>query len=139
MEAPMAPAPTTAIFFPIVRFTSSFDKLMQGYMGEKRKKLIAKFGYDTKNAAHLIRLLNMGIEALDEGTIHVARTHDREMLLDIKTGKWPLQDVKARAEDLFVIAEDAHNRSTVREEPLRDEVEDILESILADYLCHGVV
>jgi predicted nucleotidyltransferase len=28
----------------------------QGYMGEKRKKLVAKFGYDTKMAAHLLRL-----------------------------------------------------------------------------------
>jgi len=116
---------------------TKFNK--KGYMGEKRKKLIAKFGYDTKNAAHLIRLLNMGIETLDKGTINVARTHDRGVLLDIKTGKWPLQDVKARANDLFVIAEDAYKRSTVREEPLRDEVEEILETILADYLCHGEV
>jgi len=33
----------------------------QGYMGDKRKKLVSKYGYDCKNAAHLIRLLNMGI------------------------------------------------------------------------------
>jgi predicted nucleotidyltransferase len=32
----------------------------QGYMGERRKRLVEQFGYDTKNAAHLIRLLRMG-------------------------------------------------------------------------------
>ena len=29
----------------------------RGYMGEKRRGLVEKYGYDTKNAAHLIRLL----------------------------------------------------------------------------------
>lgn len=29
----------------------------QGYMGEKRKKLVEQFGYDTKNAAHAVRLM----------------------------------------------------------------------------------
>lgn len=33
-------------------------------MGEKRKQLVAKHGYDTKNASHLIRLLRMGMEFL---------------------------------------------------------------------------
>src|SRR6266540_108313 len=28
----------------------------EGHMGQKRKSLVDKFGYDTKNAAHLIRL-----------------------------------------------------------------------------------
>jgi len=31
-----------------------------GYMGEKRKALVKKFGYDVKHASHLIRLLRMG-------------------------------------------------------------------------------
>ena len=37
----------------------------KGYMGAKRKELVAKHGYDTKNAAHLIRLLRMGIEFMN--------------------------------------------------------------------------
>lgn len=32
------------------------------HMGAKRRALVEKFGYDTKNASHLIRLLRMGIE-----------------------------------------------------------------------------
>ena len=34
----------------------------KGYMGEKRKRLVQKHGYDCKNASHLVRLLRMGME-----------------------------------------------------------------------------
>ena len=47
----------------------------EGYMGDKRKGLVQKHGYDTKNASHLIRLLKMGIEFLNEGQLYVFR-HD---------------------------------------------------------------
>jgi len=52
-------------------------------MGAKRKSLVEKFGYDTKNAAHLILLLRMGIEFLSVGVLHVKR-HDAQELLEIK-------------------------------------------------------
>jgi hypothetical protein len=44
-----------------------------GYMGQKRRESVRRVGYDAKNAAHLIRLLRMGIEFLTEGTMHVER------------------------------------------------------------------
>jgi hypothetical protein len=65
-----------------------------GYMGQKRRELVRRVGYDAKNAAHLIRLLRMGIEFLTEGTIHVER-QDAPELLSIKRGDWPLGSVKA--------------------------------------------
>ena len=46
-----------------------------GYMGQKRRELVRRVGYDDKNAAHLIRLLRMGIEFLTEGTIYVERAN----------------------------------------------------------------
>src|ERR1043165_9239253 len=58
-----------------------------GYMGSKRRELVRRIGYDAKNAAHLIRLLRMGIEFLVEGELHVARA-DAENLLEIKRGEW---------------------------------------------------
>jgi len=54
----------------------------------KRRELVRRLGYDAKNAAHLIRLLRMGIEFLTEGTLHVERV-DAPELLDIKHGAWP--------------------------------------------------
>ena len=88
----------------------------EGYMGEKRKALVQKHGYDTKNAAHLIRLLNMGIEFLTVGDLQVTRP-DRKMLLAIKDGEWKLEDVKAEADRLFTLAQETYVRSKLPERP----------------------
>ena len=71
-----------------------------GKMGAKRKKLVEKFGYDTKNASHCIRLLKMGMETLATGEMFVERP-DNNMLLEIKRGEWELQRVLEYADDLF--------------------------------------
>jgi predicted nucleotidyltransferase len=55
----------------------------EGFMGAKRKALVDKHGYDTKNASHLIRLLRMGIEFIRDGELNVWR-QDRQQLLDIR-------------------------------------------------------
>lgn len=83
-----------------------------GYMGEKRKSLVEKFGYDTKNAAHLIRLLKMGIEFLKDGELEVLR-HDAQYLLEIKRGEWPLQKVIDESDRLFKMSEEAYLASTL--------------------------
>lgn len=84
----------------------------EGYMGEKRKKLVEKYGYDTKNAAHLVRLLRMGIEYLNDGVLNVDRgvVGDAPMLLEIKRGGWTLEQVKSEAENLFRRADEAYDR-----------------------------
>ena len=84
----------------------------EGYMGEKRKRLVETFGYDTKNAAHLIRLLRMGIEFLTDGVLYVER-HDAQQLLEIKRGEWTLEQVQAEAKHLFASAEQAYIASTL--------------------------
>lgn len=83
-----------------------------GYMGQKRKTLVDKFGYDAKNGAHLIRLLRMGIEALSMGELRVFR-HDAPQLLEIKRGEWPLEQVQAEAQRLFHRAEEAFDHCTL--------------------------
>lgn len=75
-----------------------------GYLGAKRKALVEKHGFDRKNAAHCCRLLHSGIEYLETGELKVRRTWDREMLIDIKTGRtgeWSLEQVQKYAESLF--------------------------------------
>jgi len=107
----------------------------EGYMGDKRKQLIEKYGYDTKNAAHLIRLLIMGREILYTGQAKIYRDKDAEMLLDIKTGKWSLEAVKNFAEELFKEAEKAYELSRLPEYPNFDKAETIVTKILQEYLC----
>lgn len=87
-----------------------------GYMGQKRKTLVDKFGYDTKNAAHLIRLLRMGMEFMKEGELFVTR-HDAQQLLEIKRGEWTLEQVKAEATHGFKMAEQAYLASKLPSSP----------------------
>ena len=105
----------------------------KGYMGEKRKALVDKYGYDCKNAAHCIRLLKMGMEFLVEGRLNVFR-EDAPMLLEIKRGGWSLEDVKAEAKKLFGLADEAYVRSVLPNEPDYDKVNELVIRILRDYL-----
>jgi len=82
----------------------------KGYMGEKRKRLVEKYGYDCKNGSHLIRILRMGIEFLTDGELHVLR-NDAQQLLEIKAGEWSLEKVKEEAEKLFELAKTAYVQS----------------------------
>jgi len=105
-----------------------------GRMGAKRKALVELHGYDTKNAAHLIRLLRMGIEYLRDGELRVLRTHDAQELQDIKAGRWDMDRVKEYAADLFDVAESAHQNSPLPPKPDRARAERMLMQILADSL-----
>jgi predicted nucleotidyltransferase len=105
-----------------------------GYMGDKRKQLVLEHGFDCKNSAHCIRLLRMCVEFLKTGEMTVYRTADADELLDIKRGKWPLERVKAHAEELFQAAKDARDASTLPEQPDRDGAERILVQIVKSRL-----
>ena len=101
-------------------------------MGKKRRELVRRVGYDAKNASHLIRLLRMGIEFLTEGTLHIERADSAE-LLDIKRGDWPLEKVKAEAERLFQLAQEAYVRSTLPPEPDRERAERLCVAMISEY------
>jgi hypothetical protein len=103
-----------------------------GYMGAKRKELVKRVGYDSKNAAHLIRLLRMGVEFLQDGDLKVART-DSDELLAIKRGEWPLDAVKAEAERLFDLAEKAYRTSPLPEEPDLRAAETLCQELILEY------
>jgi uncharacterized protein len=60
----------------------------------QRAELIQKFGYDTKDAMHTVRLLKMGLEIL-RGEGVMVRRKDREELLEIRAGLRPLDDIIA--------------------------------------------
>lgn len=100
-----------------------------GYLGEKRKQLVLEHGYDTKNAAHLIRLLRMCVEFMDTGELQVHRYDDAKELLAIKRGEWTLERVKTHASDLFANAKAARDESKLPEGPRREEAEALLIDI----------
>lgn len=93
----------------------------EGHMGTKRKTLVDKYGYDCKNAAHLIRLLRMGAEFLKDGELEVER-RDANQLLEIKMGEWTLEQVQKEADWGFKMAEMAYQNTTLPLGPDMDKV-----------------
>jgi predicted nucleotidyltransferase len=81
----------------------------KAYLGAKRWALVQQHGFDVKNAAHLVRLLHLGYEYLTEGRMNVRRTWDREMLIEIKTGQWKLEQVQAHVDAWFAKVEAAES------------------------------
>lgn len=100
-----------------------------GYMGSKRKALVERFGYDTKYAAHLIRLLRMGVEYLSHGCLFVYRD-DAEELLTIKQGGWSFERVQREADRLFGTIKDADAISPLPKEPDTEAVKALVMDIV---------
>lgn len=92
-------------------------KHFSGYLGDKRKALVRKYGYDTKNAAHLIRLMRMCIEFLETGQLAVYRQQDGELLRSIKRGEWSLTQVQVEADRLFALANVVKGQSQLPQDP----------------------
>jgi len=107
--------------------------VFEGYMGSKRKALVDKFGFDVKNASHLIRLLRMSIEFLNTGELIVKRP-DANELLEIKRGEWELGKVKEEAGRLFKLAEIAYEKSSLPERPDADMVNKICVEVVSSAL-----
>ena len=103
----------------------------KGFMGAKRKGLVEKYGYDTKNAAHLIRLLRMAIEYLGDGKLRVFRD-DAPELLKIKCGEWTLEKVQAEASRLFKLAEEAYVRSPLPPTPDYDAINGLCSDLVLE-------
>jgi len=102
----------------------------KGYMGKKRKELVDKIGYDTKNAMTLIRLLLNGIELLKTGSMTVYETKNREWLMDIKKGKYPLSKIKEWTEEYFSKLDSAYEKSSLPLHNNRQRISELLVDII---------
>lgn len=103
--------------------TSQLRRMAEGVtgtMGEKRKAVIARDGYDTRAAAHVIRLLSMGIHLMTTGEVRVglpvgSGIHDTVM--SIKRGEWPKARFETLAREMFDEFERATDASSLPDEP----------------------
>lgn len=107
-----------------------------GYLGDKRKRLILKNGYDTKNAAHLLRLLGMAYEFLTTGQMVVDRSDagDADFLIDVKKGVYSLETVQHIAKLLFADCRTAYDESALPEQPDREAAGRLVAYILEEEL-----
>lgn len=99
---------------------------------ETRSELEEKFGYDTKHAAHLIRLLRMGVEILRGEGVKVLRP-DAQELLSIRQGAYTYEQIVTQAEDLDKELGSLYESSKLQHHIDQDKVDQIYRDIL--YYC----
>lgn len=88
-----------------------------------RALLEEKFGYDTKHAYHLVRLIRMCREILTTGKVIVKRP-DREELLSIRNGAWSYERLIEFAESEEKSLNELYNQSTALPKlPDRDKLD----------------
>ncbi len=102
-----------------------------------RAELEAKYKYDTKHGAHLVRLMRMGQEIITKGKVHVWRGpgggEDAEEIREIRRGSWDYEKLVTWAED-----QDAHltrlyldpTKSVVPKAPDRKALEDFAVGVI---------
>ncbi len=64
-----------------------------------RAALEAKYGYDTKHAMHLVRLMRSGLELLRDGELRVRRV-DAQELIQIREGVWRYEQLLKQTSEL---------------------------------------
>ena len=98
-----------------------------------RAALEAAHGYDTKHASHLVRLLRMALEILDEGRVVVWRgDRDADELRAIRDGAWSYDELLAWSEAQQQRLDDvvARNPCGLPEGPDRDGLEQLVQDLL---------
>ena len=100
--------------------------------GSKRKELVEKYGYDTKYACHLIRLLYECLEILVGKTITYPLANARD-LLKIRKGGYDLNHMFAEATRIENLVDEAYLRSDLQYSPDIVEIENIQMEILVSF------
>lgn len=100
---------------------------------KKRAVLEEKYGYDTKHAAHLVRLMRMGKEILQSGQVNVFRP-DREELLAIRSGAWAYEKVEEYATQMEQEIIEISKTSKLPKEPDRVFLDNLCVEIIETFL-----
>jgi uncharacterized protein len=95
-----------------------------------REELYTKYGYDVKFGMHLVRLMLEGKELLDTGKLEYP-LKDKDLLLDIRSGKWTREDIIQYSEQLgheieFII-------SPLPNKPQYDKIGKLLVDIIEEH------
>ena len=98
-----------------------------------REELVLKYGYDTKFASHLIRLMLEGIELLTTGALEFP-LKEKTTILSIKNGNWKVEDIFAYSEYLEHSIEAIEKKSPLPKKPQIQKIENYCISELQEWL-----
>ena len=96
-----------------------------------RAQLEAEFGFDSKHAMHLIRLLKMGREILSGAGVQVKRA-DRDELLSIRRGEWSFERVTHYADELMAQMDQLYETAPLPRAPDLGQINDLMLEIYRD-------
>lgn len=106
------------------QFLGFADDQFKRLTGEKgrgkkgqRPEYIGKFGYDTKAAMHGLRLLYECLELMKHCQITLPRP-EKDLLIEVRSGEWTLEQVLAHARKL-----NAEVEAAVANSPLPERVD----------------
>jgi predicted nucleotidyltransferase len=102
-----------------------------------RKELYLSKGYDTKFASHFLRLLIEGMELLETGDLQFP-LKDRQLILEVKEGKWKLNEVLKLGEELEKWVEKMSKKSPLPSQPRYEEVNRLVVEMLKEHFSYGV-
>lgn len=108
------------------QLTKMLNKKNSG--NEKRNADIEKYGYSTKFAYHLVRLLNQSEQILVEHDLDLLR--NREQLKSIRRGEWELEQIISYFNEKERVLEGLYASSTLRAKPEEDKIKKILMECL---------
>lgn len=103
-------------FHELKKIQNKINTLDKSKRNPARLELEKKFGYDTKNAMHLVRLMTTCKEILANGELLVRRP-DASTLLKIRDGEWSLEHLLAWVEASSLHIEEICKSSTLPDKP----------------------
>lgn len=98
-----------------------------------RAELESEYGYDTKHAMHLIRLMRMGLEALESHELTVRRT-DAAELNSIRDGAMSFDELLVSADRLREKMEKAAETTTLPDDIDRERVDRLFVDLMKESL-----
>lgn len=97
-----------------------------------RAKLEEKYGYDTKHAMHLVRLMYEGEEILMTGNITFPRP-EREELIAIRSGAYNYDELMNKVEGFDLRFEELYDKSPLPHTPDTVRINDVYLKIIDKY------
>lgn len=113
-------------------------KLWKNYWEWKRHRnparaaLEKEHGFDCKHAMHLIRLLRMAKEILEQGKVIINRP-DAEELLAIRNGSISYEELMDEADRTDEELDDLYKKSVLPEEPNYEEINRLLVDVTTEF------
>jgi hypothetical protein len=120
---------------PFIYYAQDQMERLMGLRGQKninRDKLVDEFGYDTKYAMHIIRLLSEAKELMTDGKITYPRP-EVELLKDIRRGKYKLLDIRQMGEQLNAEIITAAEHSSLPDSIDRGKISSLIADIHLEF------